>query len=334
MGVKNLIKFIERYAPSSVRSTRITDYRNKTIGIDANLLLYKLILAIRQNGYDITNLTNNYDDDDDANTDILTRTPPEEIMVTHIHSLILKLIAFKQHNIIPVFVFDSGAPVIKADTLEDRKKARDAIIKKYKNSKTDKGKRIYYYMKADITSKEFDECRELIKLFDYSIIDAKEEADAQLVQLYKAGLVDSIASEDMDILLFGGGVLLRNFTIAHNKEIREISLSDLLKSAKITQNELIQIGILLGTDYCDIPNISPMKAYDLIKKSGDLENTTIGNKCNDARKYFQSPPVTKIKQLNDLTVTNVDHLVEFLRRFYFKNKYIDRVLENLKMTHC
>lgn len=310
MGVKNLIKLIEKYSPNAIKYTNITDYTNKTIGIDANLLLYKLIYAIRVNGYDITN---------------------GNIIVTHIHALLLKLIAFRRYGINPVFVFDSIAPEIKYNTLEERKKTKKNLINKYKESKTDKGKRIYYYIKSNISSKEIKECKELISIFDYTIINAKEEADAQLVQLYNKNLIEYIASDDMDILLFGGNILLKNFSVAENKKIQEIRLDIILNDANLTLDELIQIGILMGTDYCNIKKYSATKAYNLIKEYGHIDNIpSVDHKCDNAFNYFKNPPTSDIDIIVINNTIKTRDLKYFLETFNFKTKYIYKIFEKLR----
>lgn len=329
MGVKNLIKFIEKYAPSALRQTRIDDYVGTRIGIDANLLLYKLIYAVRANGYDITN---DGDADTGNGTGNGTGTGPTTIIVTHIHALLLKLVAFRRYRITPIFVFDARAPAIKEATLKQREDVRQKMVTKYKDSTTDKGKRIYYYIKSDITRKEIRECRKLIEIFNYVIIDAKEEADAQLAQLYRAGVVDAVASDDMDLLLFGAGILLKNFTVSPTKWIQEIRLDVLLDEAAITQDQLIQIGILLGTDYCDgIPRTSPTKAYKLIEQYGDLHQVpSVGTQCDDALEYFRNPPVHTVNSVESDGGVNIARLVEFLQDFRFKDKYIDRILDEVE----
>lgn len=305
MGIKNFIKFVEKYSPNAIKYTNIWSYQNKTIGIDANLLLYKLIFAIRANGYDIMN---------------------NDIIVTHIHALLLKLLAFMEYKINPVFVFDSRAPLIKQKTLDDRKKTKENLIEKYKSSNTEKGKRIYYYIKTDLTEKEINECRELIEIFGYTIIDAKEESDAQLAELYKEGLINYIASDDMDILLFGGGILLKNFSVAENRKIQEINLQEILNSANITMDELIEIGILMGSDYCNNPTHSATKAYELVK-SGQLDEL---QNCHDAINYFTNPPVYHITSLSINTNIKSRELKEFLESFNFKNSYIDNIFKTLR----
>ena len=307
MGVKNFIKFIEKYSPNAIKYTNINDYKNKTIGFDATLLIYKLVYGIRVNGYDIMN---------------------GDIIVTHIHSLLLKLMAFLKYNINPVFVFDSYAPEIKYQTLEDRKKTKDLMIKKYKHSETTEGKRIYYYVKSDITKQEIEDCKELINIFNYTIIDAKEEADAQLVQLYENHLIDYIASDDMDILLFGGEILLKNFTVAKNKKIQEINLKIILHDAKINMDQLIQIGILMGTDYCNIKNLSPTKAFNTVNEN--LIDKNFYDKCDKAINYFKNPPVYDI---NNIIINNnikTRELLKFMKKFNFKKQKIEKIFSEIR----
>jgi len=309
MGIKNFTKFLEKYAPNSIKHTKITDYIGETIGIDANLLLYKLIYGIRVNGYDIMN---------------------GKIIVTHIHSLLLKLLAFRRYNIYPVFVFDTGAPEIKYKTFEERKRVKQKLIETYQVATTDKGKRIYYYVKSDITDQEVQDCKDLIKIFGYNIVDAKEEADAQLAQLYKNRSVTSIASDDMDILLFGGGILLKNFTINEHKKIKEINLSDVLDEANLTMDELISLGILLGTDYCDNKRVSPTKAYQLVKKYEHInEIESIGHNCDNAIDYFKNPPVNDIHTVDEISDLKTRELFDFLKKFNFSEKYIGKIFKSV-----
>jgi flap endonuclease-1 len=281
MGIKNFIKYVEKNAKNALIYSSIDKYKNKTIGIDTNLLIYQLVYAIRKHGYDIKKGNK---------------------IVTHIHALNLKLKAFVRFNIKAIFVFDSGYPDIKRGTLEKRTEIKKKLIEKYKNDKTDKGKRIYYYIKTNITQKEINDCKELIKIFGYPIIDAKEEADSQLAYLYKNKLIDYIVSNDMDILLFGGGKILKNFSIDPKKTIIEINLKVLLKELNMDQTQLIKLGMQLGCDYCE-----PVK-------NNKFNKTKIKIVIN----YFINPPILEIKK-NELQFNKIDK--KELQKFLIKNGY-------------
>ena len=229
MGIKNLKKIIDKYAPSAIKLTNISDYKNKILGIDSSNMIYKMLFAIRMRGYDLKN---------------------SEIVVTHIHALLLKMQGFAKYNITPVFVFDGISPKIKATTINQRNEFQNFMKLKYDKAVTQDEKKKYYFMKSKITYKEIKECMDLIRLFGYTVIESPEEADSQLANLMKNKKVDYIVTDDMDILVFGGDKILKNFTVSDKKKIQEINLNVFKKEIDLNQNQLIDLAILLGCDYC------------------------------------------------------------------------------------
>jgi len=313
MGIKNLTKFIQKYAPSAISYTNIKKYKNSVIGIDANLMIYKLIYGIRTNGYDLMN---------------------QDVIITHIYTLLMKIYAFRKYNINPIFVFDSGSPKIKLKTLEIREKTRKKLAEKYKKSKSKKGKRIYFYTKSDISDREINDCKELLEIFNYTIIDAKEEADSELAELYKKKIIQYIASDDMDILLFGGGVLLKNFSVSENRLIQEINLQKILDELSITQKQLIQIGVLLGSDYSYNKTYSISKTYELIKTHKKIEKfpKSILSELKgyeDAVNYFINPPTSEINKIKKNGDYSMISLRLFLKKFKFKSSTIEKIIDKL-----
>lgn len=320
MGIKNLMKVIMKYAPNAITYNKIGFYRGKTVAIDANLMIYKMIYAIRLNGYDIKN---------------------DNIIVTHIHSLLLKIKGFIKYDITPIFVFDGIAPNIKLQTLEKRKDFHAVMNLKYYKAITQDEKKKYYFAKSEITYDEIQDCINLIKLFNYTIVEAPEEADSQLAELIKSKNVDYIVTDDMDILIFGGEKILKNFTVSDKKKIQEIDLNKLLKTANLTQKQLIDLGILLGCDYCPcMKGIGPIKAYNKIQKYGTIEN--IIKKENlyfpqdyvKARKYFTSAPVINHKKIkiNKLQIDKYK-IIDFLYSFGYKDEYITKLFNAIRVSN-
>lgn len=321
MGIKNLSKVILKFAPNSIKYKKIENYKNRIIGIDTNLMAYKMIYAIRKNGYDLKN---------------------KEIVVTHIHGIIQKLVAFKIYNITPIFVFDGIPPSIKEKTLRERKVFKDFMEQKYLTAVTQDEKKKYYFMKSDITAQELDEISELIDIFGYNIIDSKEEADSQLASLSKDGIIDSVATDDLDILIFGGRLVLKNFTVSPEKKIQEINLQKLLKELSLTQEQLIDIGILLGCDYCPtVKGIGPVNSYKLIKKYGSIDNLVeegiikLNLNYKKVKAYFLNPKIekysTEIIRNDPLDYQRLD---EFLKKYGYDEKYVknirDLIIHNVK----
>lgn len=307
MGIKNMMTIVKRYAPSSLKYTTINNYKNKILGIDANLMIYKMIFAIRRNGYDIMK---------------------GKIKVTHIHALIDKLVAFRKYNITPIFVFDGKHPTFKQQTMDKRKEHQKTMKKKYTQAKTKENKKKYYYMKTGITEQELNDCKKLISSFGYMWLKASGEADSQLAYMSKQKMVDAIVSDDMDILIFGGTVLLKNFSVSTNKQIQEIKLKQLLKGLKMTQTQLIHVGMILGCDYCDnLKGIGPIKAVSLIKEGGkpEMKNSEL------VFNYFQKPPVIKQLPIYHKTNKSIDYisLKKFLLTKGYTNDKLIAIAEKL-----
>lgn len=311
MGVKNFIRFIEKYAPGAIRYKKISDYKDQRIGIDANLFIYKIIYGIRVRGYDLKN---------------------DDLVITHIHSMLLKFMGFLKYNIRPIFVFDNKMPLIKSNEMKKRAIAKKKMIQKHKSSKTKEGKRKYYYAKTSLSDKEIDDCKKLILIFGYNYVIAKEEADGQLVNLLKNNLIDLIVSDDMDVLLFGGNLMLKNFTIDSKKYIQQIDLDLILSEARITMDQLIQIGLLHGTDYCE-KNLSSSKAYQSVINSLNVIDPK--DECQEAYDYFINAPTNnshniQINQINLDLCPDTEKLSSFLSEHRFKDDYIDLIVKNVR----
>lgn len=311
MGIKNLIKLVDKFAPDSIKDKSISDYRNKILGIDANLMLYKMVYAIRRNGYDLEN---------------------DGVVVTHIHATLQKLAAFKKYNILPIFVFDGMPPKIKKKTMDDRRAFKDYMMVKYYKAVTQDEKKKYYYMKSDITLQEIEEMKELIDIYGYTWIDSVEEADSQLAHMSKKGSIDGIVTDDMDILVFGGKKLIKNFSVAEKKKMQEIDLDTLLKKLDITQEQLVDIGILLGCDYCPtVKGIGPIKSYGLIKQYGNIDKlikkgiVDLTVDYDKARDYFLNPKVSEQIKFKK-GVLDKDRLIRFLENKKYSSDRIDKYL--------
>ena len=54
MGIKNLLKFLNHF-PDLVVETDINEYTGKKIAIDISILLYQVVISVRNTGTDLTN---------------------------------------------------------------------------------------------------------------------------------------------------------------------------------------------------------------------------------------------------------------------------------------
>jgi len=323
MGIKNLSVILKKYAPESISSININNLEGKTVAIDANLFIYRSIFAIRRGmGKDIKNTING-----------------KLFKVTHIYIMFIRLFGFIKMNIKPVFVFDSSYSYLKEKTIKVRKEIRKEIKRKYDNAETSKEKQKYYHISEDITHDEYDDIIELITLFGFPYIISPEEADSQCAYLIQKKLVDFVVSDDMDLLLFGCDKVIRKFTISHNKKMELITLSKIIKGLHISMDSLIQLGILLGSDYAEtVKGVGRIKAYEIITEYKSIENAKLNNKIPvdyeyiDAFNYFKKGKYDQIV-LKDIKQTkiNINKLKKFILDNGFKDsKTINEYLNKLK----
>lgn len=98
--------------------------------------------------------------------------------------------------------------------------------------------------------------KQLLKLFGFPFHTAPGEAEAECALLQKAGIVDAVMSEDVDTLMFGSTVTMRNWSsegTRGNKSPTHISLytADAVKegSANLDSDGMILIALMSGGDY-------------------------------------------------------------------------------------
>ncbi|MDH5418056.1 MAG: flap structure-specific endonuclease, partial [Nitrosopumilus sp.] len=115
-------------------------------------------------------------------------------------------------------------------------------------------------------------------------IEAPSEGEATAAHLTQTGQAYASASQDFDSILCGAKRLIRNFTNSGRRKIPNrntyidivpeiIDTQKTLDALGITRKELIDVGILIGTDFN--PNgferIGPKTAMKLIKQYSRLE---------------------------------------------------------------
>ena len=158
-----------------------------------------------------------------------------------------------------------------------------------------------------------------------------------MADLIIKGKVDYIVTDDIDILIFGGNKVLKNFTVSDKKKqkIQEINLDKFKKEIGLNQDQLIDLAILLGCDYCpSFKGIGYVGAYKLIKKYGDLEtiiqkeNLKVFIDLNKIKDYFKNPTVidSNMIKINKLDYNKIDISI-FLKKFKFRDEQIQKFFD-------
>ena len=247
MGINQLNKFIcSKCKKNAITHIDLSDLQGKTIVIDTSIYMYKYA--------------------------------KENYIIEGMFKMISTLLYY---NIKPIFVFDGKPPAEKEHLLvERREKKKDAELKynslKEKltmlgKSKTDIEKNKYLQkLKKDCTKLKWYnivDIKEMMNLFGVKYLVAEEEADKLCCSLVISGYAWACLSEDTDMFVYGCPRILRYISFMTNKVVL-YDLYNILKILDISQDVLIQICVLTGTDYNnginDIYNL--YKDYKYYKK--------------------------------------------------------------------
>ncbi len=290
MGIRKMLKFLNINYPHIIKKINTNNFNKTKIAVDISILLYQVVIAIRNSGADMMN--------------------NQGEITSHILGLFNKTIGFLKMNIIPVYVFDGKPPEFKLKILNNRKEIKQKAYDKLNEDLTDEEKIKYFKRTVSISKKQYDECMELLDIMGIPYIQAIEEADSQCAELVKSGIVDGVLTEDMDIMTFGGNKIYRNI-LSYEKEKISVELNDILKELKLTYEQFVELCILFGCDYCDkIKDIEPEDVYKYYMNNMNIPDTLKEIKNNNIRipdipldeylyikKYFMNPPVIKVSGL-------------------------------------
>ena len=175
-----------------------------------------------------------------------------------------------------VFVFDGRPPAEKTAEITRRRAVRERYETEAAAARL-AGDFARAYSKSTMTSRLTPEmiagAKELLQLMGLPVVQAPSEAEAQAAHMARRGDVWAAASKDFDALLFGAPRLVRFLTIAGREFLPAqgssrpitpelIDLQQMLDALGITHAQLIDLGLLNGTDYNPgVSGIGPKKAF-------------------------------------------------------------------------
>ena len=160
-----------------------------------------------------------------------------------------------------------------------------------------------------LTDEMIAQSKRLIRLLGIPIVQAPGEGEAQASAMAAKGDVFAAASQDYDSLLFGAPLLIRNLTVTGRRKLprknvyvdvepEEVELATVLGNLGVKREQLVDMGILIGTDFNEgVRGVGPKKALNLIKECGTLEHAMdkIGIQIENVpeiREMFLRPQMT------------------------------------------
>ncbi|MFW5928439.1 MAG: flap endonuclease-1 [Thermoplasmatota archaeon] len=309
----------------------LSDLRDKVIAVDAYNIIYQFLSSIRQR--DGTPLKDS-----------------EGRVTSHLSGLLYRNANLIENGIKLVYVFDGKPDVMKEGTLEKRKERKKKAKKEYKEA-LEKGDLATARTKAQQTSRMDSEIegssKELLNLLGIPWIQAPAEGESQAAYMVKNDDAWGVGSQDYDSLLLGAPRLIKNLTITGRRklpgrnEYKEITpeliiLKDALEELEITREQLIDIGILCGTDYNDgVKGIGPKRGLKYVKKYGNLEGVLEEkdksvNNYEKIKELFINPKITEDYSI-EFKKMDVSGIKDFLcDKHEFSESRVESALEKIK----
>ena len=225
-------------------SVKLKDLSGKIIAIDAYNAIYQFLSIIRQpDGTPLKDSTGK--------------------VTSHLSGLFYRTSNLIEMGLKPIYVFDGESPALKAAEIERRRQIKvDAAARYDKAIKEGKPAEARMYAQAATSMKDYmlEDSQKLLELMGLPWVQAPSEGEAQAAHMARKGDADYCASQDYDSLLFGAPRLLRNVTISGRRKLPSkniyvdiapevVELSKALNECGLTYEQLIDVGILIGTDY-------------------------------------------------------------------------------------
>jgi flap endonuclease-1 len=314
---------------------KLEDLSGKIIAIDAFNAIYQFLSIIRQpDGTPLKDSTGK--------------------ITSHLSGLFYRTSNLIEMGLKPVYVFDGESPALKATEIERRKQVKVQAVASYEKAAAEGDTvKMRTYAQATTTMKDYmlDDSMKLLEFMGLPWVQAPGEGEAQAAHMTKRGDSDYCASQDYDSLLFGAPKLLRNVTISGRRKLpgknlyvdivpEVVELSKTLGYCELTYEQLVDVGILIGTDFNPdgIKGLGPKTALKLIKEHGSLEaalphikNATFPVDPAQIREIFLHPKVSDNYKLEWKT-PNEQGIRDFLcGQKEFSEERIQKALERMNV---
>ena len=251
------------------RILTLDDLRRRSLAVDANNYLYQFLSLIRtKDGTPLKDLRGN----------ITSHLAGLMFRSTRlIHDFDMKLI----------FVFDGHPPKLKKKEIKRRREQREKALREWRIALQEHDYKKAFskaVMTSRLTQSMIEDAKKLLRLLGIPYVQAPSEAEAQAAYMAMQGDVWAASSKDYDCVLFGSPNLVRFLTIYGREYLPSkgmtrpikpelINLQEFLSHHRITRPQLVDLAILVGTDFNKgIKGVGPKTALKLIKEYGRIED--------------------------------------------------------------
>jgi len=287
----------------SKKKTSLDSLSGKTLAVDAYNALYQFLAIIRG----------------------VTGEPlmdRQGRVTSHLSGLLYRTANMVERGIKLVYVFDGEPPALKEAEIKRRMKVKEEAYVKYeealKKGAVEEARR-YAQMTSRLKDMMVDDAKRLLTAMGVPWVQAPSEGEAQAAYMAAKGDVWAAASQDFDSLLFGAPRLVRNLAITGRRKLPRkdvylevepeiVELSQVISELGISRDQIIGLGILMGTDFNPegIKGIGPKTALKMVKEYGSIE------KIASELKGLEFPEnLTRIKDIFLKPKVSADYRIEW-----------------------
>ncbi|MFW5911791.1 MAG: flap structure-specific endonuclease, partial [Halolamina sp.] len=246
--------------------------------------------------------------------------------VANLVGVVQGLPKFFDHDVTPVLVFDGGVTDLKSDEVARRRAQREQAAER-RQAAQEAGEAIEAARLDARTQRLTDTIHEttrgLLDRLDVPYIEAPAEGEAQCAHMAAVGDVDYAGSEDYDTMTFGAPLTLRQLTSKGDPEVMDLQKT--LAKHEITYEQLVDVALLMGTDFnAGVSGYGPKTAVKAVKEHGDIwgvmdaEDVYVEN-ADRIRELFFDPPVTDEYDLD----LDIDPDIDAARRYVTEEWEVD-----------
>ena len=274
---------------AKAESIDLSDLSGERIAVDVFLSAYQFITAMTG-------------DDGRPLSDSKSRP------VAHLMGFLDRATILIASGIEPVFIFDGKPPELKRETLNDRRTRKDVEKAKWEHAKESGDKKVAKKLGpqiAEYTSEMIQDTKDLFDVLGVSWIVAPMEAEGAASK-GKKWRITRCRYTRRDALLYGAPIMIRNLMSHGTKKFgrtltaERIILDDLLEEHEITHEQLVDLGIMIGTDFHPgFKGVGPKTGMKLIKAHETLENVAevkgieVPQNIEEIRSLFLNHPINE-----------------------------------------
>lgn len=298
-----------------VETIDFSDLKGKLIAIDAANALYQFLSIVQP-------------------TSGLPLLDSQNRVTSHLSGLFYRTISLIEKGISPIYVFDGKPPVFKMKTIQERRADRENAYQQWKvaiEAGDIESARKYGQSAHRLSSEMINDAKNLLEAMGIPIVQAPSEGEAQASSMVGKNNIWAVASQDFDAMLFGAPRIVRNLSIAEKRKLPRtnqyikvepelINSSENLQNLNISRAQLIDLAMLIGTDFNEgIKGVGAKTALKLILEYQTLKNVIkeksfefeiSEEEIEQIQNFFLNPDVTEnyiieFKKTNETIVKKI-----------------------------